>query len=172
MGDNQNVSHQKYRLFDPYFKAWTHVFYIDVGMHIIGNLNRFKAWPYEIGKLYAHSDKYPKHVSATSSSRGSRIFPNWLPPLIWRDHFQTTCLIFETRLIQDDTVQRLKDLMLEYPIAITNEQAIMNILFNGLEDRWARLPIRDDHGLLYDYFARWDPVDSYVMLKIRYNGGV
>ena len=107
-----------------------------------------------------------KRVCETGKNRANVISRN-SPASIDLDHqaFQTTVQIFHTDLLENNIKGHLIELMETYPIALTNDQPIANILFNGLLNCWRWLPIRDKEGCLYDYFPRFEDADKYVMVK-------
>jgi len=83
---------------------------------------------------------------------------------IHSSYFLNCLFIFDTQLIQENTLSNLIELMNSYPICKTNEMAIMNIYFHK---NWVPLEIYLGHDLiLFDWCERdgrkWN---NYVALK-------
>lgn len=166
----KRFQYHKFHLFDPWFQQWDYVFYLDCGLHIYGNLNRFTKFKYTPGLYYAHCDNYPRFKTCLRDQFEPREpYISRLEASINLDHqgFQTTVQIFHTDLLASDMdiKAELIGLMNKYPIALTNDQPITNILFNGIMNCWRWLPIWDSEGYLYDYFGRFEPAKNYVMTK-------
>ena len=164
----KRFQYHKFHVFDDWFRKWDYVFYLDCGLHIHGDLNRFTRFEYTPGYYYAHCDNYPRFKTCLRDQFEPREpYISELAAKINLDHyaFQTTVQIFHTQLLAGAAKDRLIEIMEDYPIALTNDQPITNILFNSLWNCWRWLPIRDKEGCLYDYFPRFEDADKYVMVK-------
>jgi hypothetical protein len=151
----------KYHVFDTLFKKWDYVFYLDVGMEIIGNLNRFKKLSYEKDKIYAHSDSFPTHQMKLPAQFWNKIdcVPN--------DYFQTTMFIYHTSLTDENTVKELVELTNKLPPSATNDQGVIAYYYCITNPKWIWIPLQDEHGMLYDYLPRVGrQTQDYVMLKL------
>lgn len=169
------VQYLKFYLFDPWFKQWDAVFYIDAGMRIYGDLNRMKAACIpEPGFLYVHSNGYPNYDTPGTLRRQ---FDMSLDESITEqleshydlnlDSFQSTTIIFNTASIEDSTISDLFALTRAFPVANRNDQGILNLYFYG---RWKQLPLRDAEGWLYDFLERnGHQKVEYLMLKYPLN---
>jgi hypothetical protein len=163
----------KYYIFDTFFRQWDIVFYMDAGAVIFGNLNRFTTTCEPRGWLYGHSDAYPTFVNKLNSQFAFDIVDKGESDAMKEkydlscDYFQGTMMIYNTSIIQDDTVDRLFELTNLYPYSTNGDQGILNLYFNLERRVWKPIPTRDEHGFLYDYHARsnFHPKE-YVFLKI------
>jgi lipopolysaccharide biosynthesis glycosyltransferase len=163
----------KFYLFDVYFKGWDKVFYIDAGMRIYNDLNRILELDCS-GTLFAHSNSYPCNYFKWKLNHQfnlnnepeivKKLYENFDMNII--DNFQSGVLLYDTKIIEDNTVQTLIDLMNEYPISKGPDQGYMNLYFICMRNLWKPLPIMDKKGFLYDYHERFDyKCNDYVMLK-------
>ena len=83
------------------------------------------------------------------------------------DYFQTGMYLFDTCLIEDQTTNQLLELGNHYINTRTNEQAIMNILFNCDKKVWKQIQIKDDVMHYYDCMERNGlNCKNYIMLKM------
>lgn len=159
----------KFNMMDVYFRRWDMVFYLDAGASIFGPLHRFRAHTPRNKRLYAHSDAYP-----TFEWRLTRQFELDLVDDSTRDafheafdtdcdYFQSTLMIFDTRIIEDSTVTDLLDLLSAWPMTIRGDQGIFNLLFTCKRRLWTPLPTGER---LYDFFERdGRPPYDYTVLK-------
>jgi hypothetical protein len=164
---NKYFQFHKFYLFDNYFKSWDFILYIDVGMKIYKDINIF----WDIVKentLLAHSDNYPYYNRDLSSNFNKDSYPEIFNLLkqdinLSKDSFQSTLMLYDTKIIQDDTVSNLIKLMNKYYISNNNDQAILNIYF---KDVWFPLRIYHKGTFLYDFSERYNfKTNDYVMLK-------
>ena len=162
--------YHKVYVFSTFMKAWKHVLYVDSGMIIIGDVNRFFKLDVT-NKLLAHSDAYPSFQWKLYTQFDCQTIPQLTNELVARcdlhgDYFQTTMLLFDTNLITDNTVSDLTMLSTIFFNSITNEQGVMNVYFNGIHKVWHQIPLTDEKGHLYDFWTRDNiPLARYCMVK-------
>lgn len=158
-------------VFDTYFKKWDMCFYMDVGMKIFGNLNRFKTVCPKSGCLYGHSDRYPYDIRSLECQFDLGLDPEMAKKLssnydLSIDYFQATTFIYDTDIIENNTVERLFELMDTYLFTNRNDQGIFNLYFNCEKKLWKQIPLKDDIGFLYDFHERTPFIRTdYLMLK-------
>jgi lipopolysaccharide biosynthesis glycosyltransferase len=153
--------YHKYHVFDTLFKKWDYVFYVDVGMDVRGDLNRFKKLSFEENKIYAHSDSFPTYQSKLTGQFSGPIENGGC------DYFQTTMFIYHTSLTNENTVGELVELTNKLPAALWNDQGVIAYYYCVQNPKWIQVPLRDEQGFLYDYIPRiWFPPQTYVMLKM------
>jgi lipopolysaccharide biosynthesis glycosyltransferase len=163
----------KFYLFDTFFKAWDKVLYIDSGMHIYHDLRRILDLDCS-GILLAHSNCYPNKYFSWNLNFQFNL--NNEPEIVKKlyenfdmnitDNFQSGVLLYDTKIIEDNTVQTLIDLMNIYPISKGPDQGYMNLYFICMRNLWKPLPLMDKKGFLYDYHERFEyKCNDYVMLK-------
>jgi len=150
--------YHKYHLFTPFFKQWRYVFYIDCGAKIYNNIEPIlqTATP---DTLLAHSDAYPTYQWKLSCQFLEKIKID-----LETDYFQSTIMLFDTSIIEDDTFQQLYELTEKYPVSTTNDQGILNLYFNCIKKKWKQIPTENNSTYFYDFNVRNDD-KPYIMTK-------
>jgi len=165
---NKMFQYHKFYIFDPYFKSWKKVLYIDSGMHIFNPINRL--FKIDVSNaLLAHSDSYPEFGwSLNGQFNLDNEYVNSLKKefnITKKDYFQSGLLLFDSNIIQEDTTKNLIDLMNAYPIG-NGDQAIMNLYFLNKLNIWKSLPVKNNIGFTYNYQERnGNRKEKYIMLK-------
>jgi len=157
----------KLYVFDVFFKQWDFVFFVDAGLRIFNRVDYFYPKIHE-NAIVALDDGHPEFTKKFDSqielSNTKIVEKLKLIYDIHSSYFLNCLFIFDTQLIQENTLWNLIELINEYPICKTNEMAIMNIYFHK---NWIPLEIYLGHDLiLFDWCERdernWD---KYVALK-------
>jgi hypothetical protein len=158
--------YHKLHLFNTYFKRWNYIFYLDCGLTIFDDVNPVinERKP---NALLAHSDAFPTYKwklhnqfekkSAFFSSLSNKYNLNI-------DYCQTTIMLYDTSIIEEDTFNNLYNLMTEFPISITNDQGIIALYFTNIKPFFQQIQIKNDDTYFYDYHSR-QPNSRYIMLK-------
>jgi hypothetical protein len=164
--------YQKFNMFHIFFKQWDVVFYLDAGCQIQGDLNRMKTTAEPDNIVYAHSDAYPTYEWKLERQFCLDIAPHEMIKELKSnykldcDYFQTTLMIFDTKIIQEDTVERLFELAEKYPVSFRMDQGIINLYFLCERKLWKQLPLHDEQGFLYDFHEREGCLrKQYLILK-------
>jgi len=160
--------YHKLYLFDRYFKMWDYIFYLDCGISILDDItpiiDQVKA-----NTLLAHSDAYPTYkwkLCDQFDKNQSEYFKKLESTFnLNKDYFQTTILLYDTRIIEDLTFSNLRKLLTQHPISITNDQGIIALYFTCIKPLYEQLKIGDEHTFYYDYLRRNNK--KYIMLKIN-----
>jgi len=173
-GDKREITksfqYHKFYLFDEYFKNWNKIFYIDAGMHIFKPIKKMLELDCS-NKLLAHSDAYPYFKDKLKCQFEKQAYPEVYQELTKNfnlniDFFQTGILLFDSSIISKDTFNELIELSEKYFISKTNEQGIMNLLFNCKLKIWKQIQIKDDDTFYYDMWERPKyKKNNYIMLK-------
>ena len=160
----------KIHVFDVFFKQWQMIFYLDAGIQIYNPIEPF--WEILNDKcLIAHSDTYPETTYNYSGQFKQKSYPDIFQQLTQEidlsgDHFQSTILLFHSDIICDKTKNDLIFYANKYPISRTNEQAIMNVYFNGIHQLWKPLPPIWKKKYTYDFMNRGElRLEDYIMTK-------
>jgi len=163
----------KIHVFDVFFKQWQMIFYLDAGIQIYNPIEPF--WEilteYSNESLIAHSDTYPDPNYNYMGQFKTKSYPDIFQQLsqeidLSGDHFQSTILLFHSDIIHDETKNDLIFYANKYPISRTNEQAIMNIYFNGIHSLWKPLPPIWKKKYTYDFMNRGElRLEDYIMTK-------
>lgn len=164
---NKSFQFHKLYCFDTYFKKYQKCLYLDSGMNIFKDINGFFDLDCKYS-LIAHSDAYPKFEWKLSIQFDKIYFKELYEELnmiydLNIDYFQSGILLYDTNIIQTDTFNKLLSLSKKWINSRTNEQAIMNLLFNCELNIWKPL---DTQLYYYDsgYRINTNPSD-YIMLK-------
>jgi hypothetical protein len=118
--------------------------------------------------LLAHSDAYPTYewkLHAQFCKSNSEYFTKLNDTYKLNiDYFQTTIMLYDTKIIKNDTYDNLLKLLLKYPISITNDQGIIALYFTNIEPLFKQIKTNDENKYFYDYLSR-NPNNKYIMLK-------
>lgn len=154
----------KFNLFQTYFKKWDYIFYMDCGIHIYNDvmpiINEAKK-----DKLLAHSDAYPTYQWKLQGQFKNNTELNKKYNLNV-DYFQSTIMLFDTNIIQDNTFNEILDLVNKYPYGITNDQCYLSLYFIIIKPHWEQIKIKNDTTFFYDYLSR-NKKNKYIMLKMK-----
>ena len=159
----------KLYLFNTFFKNWNYIFYLDCGMKIHTDISPMLKL-IEENTLFAHSDAYPTYVwrlsdqfDQTNIEYYTKLNNNYNLNI---DYFQTVILLYDTKIIQEDTFDNLYNLALEYPISKTNEQGIMALYFTTIKPLWKQIKLGDENINYYDYCNRTNNSKNYIINKV------
>tara|TARA_Y100001980_G_C14526608_1_gene302147 strand:- start:487 stop:1254 length:768 start_codon:yes stop_codon:yes gene_type:complete len=158
----------KLHLFNIYFKQWNYIFYIDCGMTIFSDIQPIIDTK-KPNKLLAHSDSYPDYQRKLYT-QFDKYLTNYYNKLnssynLNIDYFQSTILLYDTTIIENQTFQNLYNLSIKYPISNTNEQGIMALYFTNIKSLWEQIPVKNHKTFFYDYLSRNNNY-KYIMLKM------
>lgn len=165
------IQWHKFNCFNTYFRDnYKKCLYLDTGMSILKPLDKIIDLDCE-GKFLAHSDAYPTYEWKLSIQFDNKVFPNEYDKLInaynlETNYFQSTMFMFDTKIIEDDTYDKLIELSDEYPNSKTNDQGIMNLYFLCIRNIWEQIKIKDDETFYYDFSERNGlNKNNYILLK-------
>jgi len=168
--DKRNIK-KKYQwnkiyLFDKYFKNWDVVLYIDINLRIHDNVNEIFDL-YKKDRILAHHDSYPEYKWKLANQ-----FDQEKPEykilaknfnLSNREYFQTGLMLYDTSIINSQTINELINLANTYPISKTNEQGVFNLYFIDIKKAYQQLPIKNNEKFIYDYWRR--EKGTYIISK-------
>jgi hypothetical protein len=158
--------YHKFHLFNTFFKKWDYIFYLDCGIIIFDDitpiLNEIKP-----NTLLAHSDAYPTyqwklHDQFDKTTDCFELLAEKYNLNI--DYCQTTIMLYNTNIIEENTYNDLLNLLYEYPISIANDQGIIALYFTNIKPYFEQIKTRNETTCFYDYMRRNDE-DKYIMLK-------
>jgi len=167
---NKTFQFHKIHCFDIYFKQWDVCFYIDAGMQIFKPIDKFFKLDYK-NSLIAHNDDYPFFKNKLNCQFNKDVFPELYNELeneysLNIDYFQSGVMIYDTNIIEENTKNILLEMSKKWINSRTNEQGIMNLLFNSDYMCWKQLQIKDNDTYFYDYWERDNlKYTDYIMLK-------
>jgi len=163
----KRFQYHKFHLFNPFFKQWRRIFYMDCGITIFGPIQPIlECW--QENKVLAHSDAYPTYEWKLHNQFVG--LSPYIDQLRERynlsvDYPQTTILLFDSNLIQETTEKELYQLMLQYPNSLSNDQGILALYFTNIRPLWKQIPTGNEYINFYDYMNRGDG-KPYIMLKM------
>jgi hypothetical protein len=166
--------YQKLFVFHSLFKAWDIVFYLDSGCVIQGSLQRIKNTCTPRHFLYAHSDSYPfynyrsldcQFCLEIAEPRLKEAMEATYPLDI--DYFQSTLMIYNTKILEENTLERLFQLAEQYPMSTRMDQGILNLYWTCERKLWRQIPLQDEEGFLYNYLEiNGCKTAQYLILKV------
>lgn len=160
----------KLYLFHPWIKDnYDKCFYIDAGMQVYKDLRLIMNQDCS-GKLIAHSDAYPTYEWRLKNQFDTgylelyqELYDTYDMEI---DYFQSTMMVYDTNIIEEDTFNKLVELSNKYLNSRTNDQGILNIYFTLIKKVWQQSQIKDEKTHYYDFWERealkWY---DYIMLK-------
>lgn len=165
--------YQKFFVFHQMFKAWDVVFYMDSGCVIQGPLQRMKTMCEPRHFLYAHSDSYPFYCyrSLDCQFRFELADPSVKQDLEAKhnldiDYFQSTLMIYNTKILEENTLSRLFELAEKYPMSVRMDQGILNLYWTCERKLWRQMPLQDEVGFLYNFLElKGCKTKDYLILK-------
>lgn len=159
----------KLHLFNIFFKKWNYIFYLDCGINIFSDISPIINEITE-NTLLAHSDAYPTYewklhdqFDKTNTAYFTKLNNTYNLNI---DYFQTTIMLYDTKIIEHDTYDKLLNLTYEYPISLTNEQGIMALYFTNIKPLFKQINTHNEFTYFYDYLSR-NANNKYIMLKIQ-----
>lgn len=157
----------KIHLFNTFFKQWNYIFYLDCGITIFSDILPIMNEITE-NTLLAHSDAYPCYEWKLHTQFDKNNM-EYFTKLNNRynldiDYFQTTMMLYDTKIIENDTYDNLLTLLNEYPISTTNEQGIIALYFTNIKPLFKQIKTHNEHTYFYDFHSRNND-NKYIMLK-------
>ena len=157
----------KLHLFNTFFKQWDYIFYLDCGITIFSDISPILSEMTE-NTILAHSDAYPTYewklhnqFDKNNIEYFSKLNTTYN---LNNDYFQTTIMLYDTKIIRDDTYNNLLNLLIEYPISVTNDQGIIALYFTNIEPLFKQIKTHNEFIHFYDYLSR-NKNNKYIMLK-------
>jgi hypothetical protein len=158
----------KLHLFNTFFKKWDYIFYLDCGISIFSDISPLLNEKTE-NTLLAHSDAFPTYewkLNCQFDKTNIEYFTKLSNKYdLNGDYFQTTIMLYDTKIINVDTYDNILNLLKEYPISITNDQGIIALYFTIINPLFKQIKTHDESICFYDYLSR-NKHDKYIMLKL------
>lgn len=159
----------KIHLFHAFFKKYKYILYLDTGIKIYRPL-----WDVfslvKRNKILAHHDDFPKyHYSLSDKFRNIEPYKTNLKnefDLNTYHYFQTTILLYDTDIIQTDTINNILDLVEKYPISCNGDQEYISLYFHQITNQMEQIRLKDNNNYyFYDYYQR-SGINKYCMTKL------
>ncbi len=161
--------YHKLYLFHTFFKKWKYIFYIDCGVNIFDDISPILKCS-SPSKLLAHSDAFPTyewklhHQFDKTNILYGQLSKRYDLNI---NYFQTTIMLYDTNIIEDNTFENLLKLTKDFPISITNDQGIIALYFSSINRNFDQIRTQDENTYYYDYLSR-NSSNKYIMLKTVY----
>lgn len=153
----------KFYLFDPMFKKWDRVIYLDAGLRVLDRIQHLAdlpcdnsilapddAAPYDSSKRFGgiiETDRNPDVVD--------RLFQEYDRSILDSRYFLNCIWMYDTALLQRDLFSELVCAMNTYPICRCNEMTIMNLIFTFRYHVWKPFPEWSGQKRLFGW-TEWD----------------
>lgn len=151
----KNFQWHKLNLFSERLKRWKYILYLDINMTVHFPLKPILDMQPK-GYLFARSDGYPtfdKFLSSqfdNSKEEFSKLTKEF--NLKTSKYFQSGLLFYDTNLITSNFIKNCINLVEEFPITLTNEQAILNLYFLRYNLKFEELPMYVNGYKTYFYW--------------------
>lgn len=170
---DKKFQYHKFHTFNEYFKNWNFVLYIDSGASVLNSVDiMFKAKKNNI--FCAHCDGYmaspfpynPWFLKRQFDETDSLFLELSTTYNLENYYPQSTLMLFDTTLIEEQTFNELVELAERWPISITNDQGIIALYFSSIKDKWEQIQLGDNEYWYYDFSIRPSKVDKpHVIVK-------
>jgi len=148
---------EKLHVFDPYFKQWERIMFVDAGLRILDSLDNFLCLEWK-GKILAQDDtwndqtkQFRGQLETVNQPRVLEEYTNIYGKHILDEKFFLNCMwIYDTSL--PITKEELIETANKYPIWRTNEMGVMNTIFTFKYKVWEAFPLVATNGkFLFDW---------------------
>ena len=174
---SKRFQYHKFYLFDVFFKNWNYICYIDCGMTIYSDISPILNEKLA-NKLLANRDGVDNENAGwcvpITPGLGLKLGDQFTKTellykeleknyILNKSYFQTTLMLFDTSIINNETFNNLYSLLQKYPISITNDQGIIALYFTQIKPCWEQLRRKNNTIYFYDYVRCIN--SKYIMVK-------
>ena len=159
----------KFYLFNTYFKQYKYIMYLDTGVKIYRPIwDMFSL--IRKNKILAHHDDFPKyHWALLDKFRNIEPYISNLSKefdTATKQYFQTTIMLYDTSIIQEDTIDNIIKLVDKYPMSENGDQEYISLYFHQVMKQMEQIDIKkNENYYYYDYYQRFG-INKYCMTKI------
>ncbi len=159
----------KFHLFNTYFKRYKYILYLDTGIKIYRPI-----WDMftliNKNKILAHHDDFPRyHYKLADKFRDIEPYKTKIKEefdMNTTQYFQTTIMLYDTSIINDDTVKNIINLVDKYPISCNGDQEYISLYFHQVMKQMNQITLNKNYNYYYyDYYQRFG-IKKYCMTKI------
>ena len=160
MPDNRHLGKlyqwDKLQLFQPFFKAWECIVFLDAGMRVCNSVQPFLDLPWKDSLLapddsdpYDNGNRFRCQIDLNANPSVAEAFlSSYTPNILDKRYFLNCIFLFDTSLITPTLYSELLETMCKYPIFLCNEMGLMNVFFL---DVWKPFPIRVGSNYLFGW---------------------
>jgi len=165
----------KLQLFDPWFKQWDAVLYVDAGMRIVNSVAPFFAQPWR-GAIIAPMDRprdpannFACQLDLNANQQATATLMHDFGAEILLERYFLNCMwLYDTGIIDVCDFRALEQGMNRYPLCMTNEMALMNLYFTFKHKLWKPLQVQQGDRILFAWTEAIYPgkaLGDFHMLK-------
>lgn len=164
----KKFQYHKLHLFNKFFKQWNYIFYVDSGTTAFSSIYPIldSAKP---AKFLAHSDAYPQYVWKLDRqfvNVGNDFDKLKKTYNLDIDYPQTTIMLYDTNIIDDNTFTDLLKLAEKYNFSMSNDQGIIALYFTCIKNCWEQIQLENENTWFYDYLLRPNKCNKpHILLK-------
>jgi hypothetical protein len=151
----------KATIFSTYFKAWDRILWMDARTNVHRPLVPFFHAIDSTGVLFANPDAWPEAVNTLSrqfySNCNELLFENLSKRFdLSREYFQSGLMLFDSNLIDSNTLRDILILFHEYPEIVSGDQPLFSLYWDQIRGVYKQLPYRLPQSLEvpYDFSQR------------------
>tara|TARA_Y100000991_G_scaffold211777_1_gene194850 strand:- start:2964 stop:4757 length:1794 start_codon:yes stop_codon:yes gene_type:complete len=157
----------KFNLFQEELKKYRYILYLDCGIKFYKPIRELFDLKLD-NKILAHEDEFPKYrYNLSSKFYKENPYFNKLSNdfnLETKHFFQTTIMLYDTSIIEKDTVKNICNLVDKYPISMNGDQEYISLYFKEMKGIMDQIKISNNDYYYYDYFQRFG-INKYVITK-------
>ena len=158
----------KFNLFHESLKKYKYILYLDTGIKIYKPIYDLFLLLKE-NKILAHHDDYPKyHYKYFEKFYDEKPYITDLNSnfdLETKEYFQSTIMLYDTSIINKNTINNICKLVEKYPISCNGDQEYISLYFHQINKQMEHIKINDGDNYYYDYYQRYG-IGRYIISKI------
>ena len=145
----------KLQVFKPFFRRWERVVFLDAGHRVLNPVHPLLDLEWR-GKFIAPDDsdlndngkRFRRQMDFNSNPDVTeRLFSEYPKSILDERYFLNCMFMYDTDLLDRTSFEELETAMNRFPIAYSNEMAIMNLIFTFKLRVWQPLPMKMDNGM-------------------------
>jgi hypothetical protein len=145
----------KLQVFRSFFRRWERIVFLDAGHRVFNPVDPLLDLDWR-GKFIAPDDsdlndngkRFGRQMDFTCNPAATDTLFSELPRSILDEQYFLNCMfLYDTSLLDRTSFEELESTMNRFPMAYTNEMAIMNLVFTFKLRVWHPLPMKLDTGL-------------------------
>ena len=175
---------EKLHVFDPYFRAWERVVFLDAGLRVLHNVHESILKVDCKGKFLAPDDGgnyvilpnpdklFKTQVSISFHKRLMDTLNDFGGESIMEQSYFLNCVwVYDTAILDTVSKDEMIDGILKYPVCKTNEMALMNLYIHFRHGLWERFPVKVEgcDKVLFDWCELNNPLPTswrdYCLIK-------
>lgn len=149
----------KLQVFKPFFRQWERIVFLDAGHRVFDKVQPLLDLDWR-GKFIAPDDadfhdngkRFKVQMDFNSNPAVTELlFSNYSEDILEKRYFLNCMFMYDTSLLDRVSFEELEAEMNKYPIAYSNEMAIMNLIFTFKLQVWSPLPMKLGDKFLFGW---------------------